>query len=1356
MLGWLGLRTRLVLLVLLALLPLFGLLAYYAEQGRRTALEHAQVDLQAQVALLATHQHRTVDKVHELLNGLASAPHIKSHESGLCGQQLKNIHQEHPEFTHVGVAAPDGRLVCSSLGLPAGSIQEDDRPFFLQIMAGQRFAIGTYGIGRSSGLPGLIFAIPVHTDSGAMGGVAFASLGLKALAEPLSAVSMMPGARLTVLDRDGVVLAVSPQAPSWLGRQHPDAAVRQGVQTRHLGVLHAPDAQGSQRVYAFAPVPVEGHDGLFVAVSVPQEIIGAESRDNLLSELAALLAMAVASAACAWWMGNRLIVNPAKAILKEANEVAEGNLAARVRLGPLYRGELGDIGQTFNRMAGSLQARQEELDAALSRVDKERSLLDLILNSMSEGVIAADTEGRFLVFNATARKLFNAATPGPGMRVEEWRRNHELLMLDGKTHLPEAERPLTRAARGVSTDNWDLVFRRPGAEDRVLRMSTRPLRGDDGTLVGGVAVFNDITKAKAAEQFAKAQEQVLALIAGSAPLQRSLEAVVQLIETSSPDSLCSILLLDGQHLRLGAAPSLPDSYNQAIEGLPVGEGVGACGTAAFRNEMVVVEDTQLDPLMKDYRELLATHNLRACWSHPVVSTTGEPLATFAIYHRYPCAPQAHDLELIATAARLAGIALVRARAEAALVSSEARFRELAENINDVFYNVDPRSGQLLYISPGYEKVWARSRESLYANPLSYADAALPEDQPLLKLARKRNRTGESSDIEYRILSTDGKLRWIHDHSYPVLDASGVLERVVGTARDITDRKLADLALANTNRALQMLSQSSIAINRIEDEEALLAEVCRVAVDVGNYRMAWVGYAQNDEARTIQPMVHAGNEGGYLTVIRLTWRDDQVTGQGPAGQAIRTGLPRQSGDIGQAENHFYWHADAMKRGYRSAVCLPLREGARSFGVLCLYSAEAQHFTPEEIKLLQELADNLAFGIVSLRERLERQRSQEAARQAAVKLREQASLLDRAQDAIMVRNLDRTIRFWNKSAERLYGWTAEEVLGKSMEEFMYEDPQVLVGAMARTLANEGDWTGELEQRARDGSTVAIEARWTVVRDEEGKVNGVLGINTDIRERRRAREEILRLNASLEERVQQRTAQLEFANKQLEAFSYSVSHDLRSPLSAIDGFSDLLQRAMNKSDSTPLSERSRHYLARIRAGVGQMGELIDAMLTLAQVSRSSLRWEPVDLSALVQGILDGYREREPERPVTLHVEAGLTGQGDPRLLMQLLDNLLGNAWKFSANQERTEITFGHEVGEDGETVYFVQDKGAGFDMAYAEKLFGAFQRLHSLSEFAGTGIGLATVHRIVARHGGKVWAQSSLGQGATFYFTLGERTL
>jgi PAS domain S-box-containing protein len=1354
MLGWLGLRTRLVLLVLLALLPVFGLLVYSAEQSHRAALRLAQSDLLSEVLMLSARQQRSVDMVHELLNGIASGPHIKKPVPGLCGQHLKNLHEEHPEFTNLGLAAPDGTMLCDALDAIT-NLKADERAFFQQVMAGQRFAVGGYAIGRASGRPGIGFAVPVRNDAGNISGVAFAVLSLDGLTESMAEAPAMPGARLAVLDRDGTVLAVSPQAPSWLGKPHPDAVVQQAVRERRQGVLHAADAQGGAQVYAVAPVAGGGREGLFVVISVPNALITAPSRGDLVVELLALLLVAMFGVACAWWMGNRLIVNPATAILKEANEVAQGNLGARVRLGPLYQGELGQIGLSFNRMAESLQARQRELDAMLGRVDKERALLDLILNSMCEGVIAADTGGRFLLFNAAARALFNAA-PEPGMRVEDWRRGHELLMLDGKTAYAVSERPLSRAARGVSVDNWDLVLRRPGAEDRVLRISTRPLRDAAGVLIGGVTVFNDITALKAAENFARAQAQVLGLIAGGAPLAQSLEAVVRLSEESSPDSLCSILLVEDGKLHLGAAPNLPARYNQAIEGLSIGEGVGACGTAAFRNQLVVVEDTQSDPLMKDYRELMLEHGLRACWYMPVVSTDGEALATFAIYRAYPCRPLAAELELIAIAARLAGIALARARAEAALVNSQARFRELAENIHDVFYNTDPRSDRLLYISPGYEKVWGRSRESLYADPMSYAAAALPEDRPSLALARQRNRAGEMTDIEYRILSADGKTRWIRDHAYPVFNASGVLERVVGTASDITDRKLADLALASTNRALQMLSRSCIAINRIDEEAELLAEVCRVAIDVGGYRMSWVGYAQNDAGRSIRPMAHAGEENGYLAAIRLSWRDDDATGQGPAGQALRTGLPQQTGDISQTDSRFYWHADALRRGYLSAVCLPLRDGGHSFGVLCLYSGEAQNVSADEIRLLQELADNLAFGVIGLRARLERQRSQEAERQAVIKVREQASLLDRAQDAIMVRNLDRTIRFWNKGAERLYGWTAGEVLGRSMEDLMYRDPQVLIDGMARTLANNGGWTGEIEQRARDGTPVCIEARWTVVRDEQGKVNGVLGTNTDIRERKRASEEILRLNASLEERVQQRTAQLEFANKELEAFSYSVSHDLRSPLSAIDGFSDLLERAMAKAETSPLTERGRHYLARIRAGVLQMGELIDAMLTLAQVSRSDLRWERVDLSALAGALLAAYRERDPGRAVRLHVEPGLAGHGDPRLLKQVLDNLLGNAWKFSAKEACTEISFGSEAGEAGETVYYVRDKGAGFDMAYVEKLFGAFQRLHALSEFSGTGIGLATVHRIITRHGGKVWAQSQPGQGATFYFTLGAETL
>ena len=577
-------------------------------------------------------------------------------------------------------------------------------------------------------------------------------------------------------------------------------------------------------------------------------------------------------------------------------------------------------------------------------------------------------------------------------------------------------------------------------------------------------------------------------------------------------------------------------------------------------------------------------------------------------------------------------------------------------------------------------------------------------------------------------------------------------RLIASMRDVTERNRAEQKLVSANRALQMLSRSSIAINRIDDEARLLAEVCRVAVEVGGYRMAWVGYARDDEDKTIEPVAHAGQELGYLAGIELCWRDDRAGGQGPAGQAIRTGLPQQTDDISQLDNNFHWRDAARQRAYFGVLALPLRSQDRSFGVLCLYAGVVQHFTADEVQLLQELADHLAFGIVSLRARLEQRRSEEAERRAATRLHEQASLLDLAPGAIVVRNLDLTIRFWSKGAERLYGWPADAVLGKTMQSVMYRNPQLLTSAIAQIRAAQGDWTGEMEQVDRDGTPVFVEMRGTVVRNQNGQVDGVLIVNTDVRERRQAREEILLLNSSLEERVHQRTAQLEFANQQLEAFSYSVSHDLRSPLSSINGFGALLEKSITLPGMAPLSERSRHYLARIRAGAGQMGELIDAMLTLAQVSRSSLIWEPVDLSARAEALLRGFQEQEPGRGVRLHVEPGLVAVGDPRLLGQVLYNLLANAWKFSAGKACACITVGKLEGGAGEPVFFVRDNGAGFDMAHAMNLFGAFQRLHTEAQFAGTGIGLATVQRIIARHSGRVWAESVQGDGATFYFTLG----
>lgn len=395
----------------------------------------------------------------------------------------------------------------------------------------------------------------------------------------------------------------------------------------------------------------------------------------------------------------------------------------------------------------------------------------------------------------------------------------------------------------------------------------------------------------------------------------------------------------------------------------------------------------------------------------------------------------------------------------------------------------------------------------------------------------------------------------------------------------------------------------------------------------------------------------------------------------------------------------------------------------------------------------------FAVLTARENVRSGRRQEAAeRETRASHIQLQKLIDNTSAVIYVKRID-TGRYLlvNSEWERLFKAPKEHVINMT-------DHDVFPPAVADQLR------GNDLQVVRAGTTVHFEETADTddgphsyisvkfpVRDSNGQAYAVCGISTDITGRKRAEEEIKELNEQLEARVRERTAELEASTHELDAFAYSVSHDLRAPLRSLHGFSQALLEDYHDA----LDDTGKDYLGRLQKSVARMGQMIDDLLTLSRATRADLTRRPVDLTGICQEVVTELRTSDPDRDVTVDIEPGLRTVGDARLLRLVMQNLLGNAWKFTQKVSGARISAGRRQ-RDGDWLFYVADNGAGFNMRYVEKLFVAFQRLHSTADFEGTGIGLATVNRIVHRHGGHIFAEATPGEGATFYFTLAPAAL
>jgi PAS domain S-box-containing protein len=396
-----------------------------------------------------------------------------------------------------------------------------------------------------------------------------------------------------------------------------------------------------------------------------------------------------------------------------------------------------------------------------------------------------------------------------------------------------------------------------------------------------------------------------------------------------------------------------------------------------------------------------------------------------------------------------------------------------------------------------------------------------------------------------------------------------------------------------------------------------------------------------------------------------------------------------------------------------------------------------------KDIRDMAKAFNSMIAALEER------ERALRESRASYRE---VVDSIKEVIFQTNAEGEWVLLNPAWREITGIDVDRALGHRISEYVLEEDRATVNAWHERLRSGEvlDCRFEVRFPRSDGSIGWLAVAKHVRFDDDGSFAGTSGLIDDITERRLAAERLESLNQELEHRVRMRTAELEASNHELEAFSYSVSHDLRAPLRAIDGFSRLIEEDYGDK----LDETGRGYFARVRAATQRMSQLIDDLLDLARITRATLNRQPTDLSAIAADVLRELAAADPSRRVEAAIAPDIQAVVDPVLVRVVLDNLIGNAWKYSSRRETTSIAFGVEPGTSGggaERVFFVRDNGAGFDMAYADKLFRPFSRLHSNNEFSGSGIGLATVQRVIHRHGGRIWADSKIDVGSTFYFTL-----
>ena len=800
----------------------------------------------------------------------------------------------------------------------------------------------------------------------------------------------------------------------------------------------------------------------------------------------------------------------------------------------------------------------------------------------------------------------------------------------------------------------------------------------DGATAGFIGTITDITERKRSEEAIRHIAAGVAAETGESFFQSLVIHLTKIFDVK----YAVIGVIDektGAHIRTQAvcvSGEIADNLNYPLAGTPCQEVIAKGARAYLRDVQRLFPD---DPMLVDL-------NVESYIAIALLDSKDHVMGLLLVMDNKPMQNSAWIQPILEIFAARASAELERVRIEESLRLSEERFSLAFRSSPEPIAICRLWDGMLIEVNQGFEEVFNVKRDEIIGKTIPELKLwKNPDDrEKLLEIVRTEGRV---RNFEATFRSRSGEdIIFLLSTELITIDGQ---ECTVTIARDITEQKQAEQALEQARREWdQAMDYFEDAIVLISPDEKII-RANRMFYEM--MRLTPEETIGRNPAHLFHP--HGDKEGCPVYLARKEHRDTRIV-QEADHPANRTGKP----------------VEITTRVIRN------QEG----------EAQSILVVTHDLSRRREIEDELKRH----RDHLE---EQVAERTAA--LRKQARIMDLINDSVVGTDLSGNITFWNRGAESMFGYRAEEVMGKSIA-LLYPRKKIRVNhSIVEHIKKSGIYVLETQLRRKSGSLFHAHISASADYDDKQQLIGIYTYTLDISEKKRMIEMLERDRAALES-----------ANQELKSFSYSVSHDLRSPLRAVDGFSQALQEDF--ADILP--EEGRFYLQRIRRAAQHMGELIDNLLTISRVSQCTIQHRPVNLSDLVRKISREMMEQDISRNVTLKIQNEVIVKGDESLLQIALENLIGNAWKYTSRKPEACIEFGMRPLE-GKPVLFVRDNGVGFNMEYADKLFVAFQRLHKPDEFEGTGIGLATVGRIIFRHGGEIWAEAKEGEGACFYFSL-----